>query len=127
MAMVGQRGARNGFLSLTVSLLLAAEYAGFYAVFLLWIGCGSNKLGGDKQKARVALDRLKDHEARRWASVEEYPALRQRADRRKRRSGKTGRERVISHSFAGECTERGRPVKALRFAPTATRRKKCGL
>jgi len=35
MAMVGQRGARNGFLSLTVSLLLAAEYAGFYAVFLL--------------------------------------------------------------------------------------------
>ena len=30
---------------------------------------------------------------------------------------------MISHFFAGECTERGRPVKALRFAPTATRRK----
>jgi hypothetical protein len=36
-------------------------------------------------------------------------------------------ERVISHFFAGECKERGRPVKALRFAPTATRRKECGL
>jgi hypothetical protein len=35
--------------------------------------------------------------------------------------------RVISHFFAGECKERGRPVKALRFAPTATRRKECGL
>ena len=44
-------------------------------------------------------------------------------------AGKTRRprERVISHFSAGECTERGRPVKALRFAPTATRRKECGL
>jgi LacI family transcriptional regulator len=32
---------------------------------------------------------------------------------------------VISHFPAGECTERGRPVKALRFASTATRRKEC--
>ena len=31
---------------------------------------------------------------------------------------------MISHFFAGECTERGRPVKALRCAPTAARRTK---
>jgi hypothetical protein len=36
-------------------------------------------------------------------------------------------EAVISHFFAGECTERGRPVKALRYASTATRRKERGL
>jgi hypothetical protein len=30
--------------------------------------------------------------------------------------------RAIYHFSAGECTERGRQVKALRFAPTATRR-----
>jgi len=29
--------------------------------------------------------------------------------------------------LGGECTERGRPVKALRFAPIAARRKECGL
>jgi len=31
-------------------------------------------------------------------------------------------QRNISHFFLWECTERGRPVKALRFAPTAIRR-----
>ena len=40
---------------------------------------------------------------------------RETAARKKQRRG----EAVISHFFAGECTERGRPVKALRFAPTA--------
>jgi hypothetical protein len=48
---------------------------------------------------------------------------------KERAAGKTRRprERVICHFSAGECTERGRSVKALRFAPTATRRKECGL
>jgi hypothetical protein len=52
--------------------------------------------------------------------------MRQQADRKKVREKLEGHGNGISHSSAGECTERGRPVKALRFAPTATRRKKCG-
>ena len=45
------------------------------------------------------------------------------------RSGKTrGHGKGLSPIFfAAECTERGSLVKALRFAPTATRRKECGL
>ena len=62
-------------------------------------------------------------------SVAEYLAMQQQAGRRKaqQRKIRRPRERVISHFFAGECTERGRPVKALRYAPTATRRKERGL
>jgi hypothetical protein len=37
----------------------------------------------------------------------------------KKQKARVARERVISHFFAGECTERGRPVKALRCAPPA--------
>ena len=59
----------------------------------------------------------------------EYRAMQQQADRRKAQREKPGGHGngSVSHFSAGECTERGRPVKALRFAPTATRRKECGL
>ena len=58
----------------------------------------------------------------------EYRAMRRRRTERKRNwKNSTATERLISHFSAGECTERGRPVKALHFAPTATRRKECGL
>ena len=48
---------------------------------------------------------------------------------KEKRSGKnsTATGSGDSHFFACECTERGRPVKALRYAPTATRRKERGL
>ena len=60
--------------------------------------------------------------------MSEYRAMHQQADRRiAQREKPRLRERVISHFSAGERTERGRQVKALRFAPTATRRKECGL
>jgi hypothetical protein len=57
------------------------------------------------------------------------PPLWHQTARKKALAGKNrrSRERAISYFVAGDCTERGRPVKALRFAPTATRRKGRGL
>jgi hypothetical protein len=76
----------------------------------LWTGSKTTKRGAEPRVAR-------------------YRAMRQQADRKKAQREKLGNhENRLSPIFsAGECTERGRRVKALRFAPTATRRKECGL
>src|ERR1700688_3533185 len=45
--------------------------------------------------------------------------LQQQASEKPQREKPSGGKKGFSHFFAGERTERGRPVKALRFAPTA--------
>ena len=90
--------------------------------------------GRDRRRALAAGERVAASGGRREAgpgSVRQNAGPNQRSEARTRRqvaaaggpeetaARKTQRRReaVISHFFAGECTERGSRVKALRFAP----------
>jgi hypothetical protein len=92
--------------------------------------CGLFCRGSDRSvrlfplRATVGAGKMK-------APVPEYRSTVRCGSRRtgRRRSGKNSAatEMGFPYFFAGECTERGRSVKGLRFAPTATRRKERAL